>query len=55
MKPMFPNNQNDNSIAKKDQGQISNFTYKVVSWNNDASAEEGISLIKLKPQSLIDE
>ena len=40
---------------KKEQGQISNFTYKVFSWNNDASAEEGISFIKLKLQSLIGE
>ena len=40
-------------IAKKDQGKISNFTYKVVKWNNEASAKEGISFIKLKLQSLI--
>ena len=42
-------------LLKKEQGEISNFTYKVFSWNNDASAEEGISFIKLKLQSLIGE
>ena len=56
---MFPIRQGtlkkDNSIAKKEQGQIANFTYKVVSWSNDASAEQGISFIKLKMQSLIGE
>ena len=50
--PNLTRDTNDTSICKKKRGQISNFTYNVVSWNNDASAEEGISLIKLKLQSL---